>query len=429
MATDHATLLTEATQHMPMGVLDSYRFWGDESIFVESLQGGGFTASDGRTFVDYRLGYGPIILGYRDARVDSAVINAIQNIGTVCGFSTPMDTEVVRRIKKMCPQVEKMRFANSGTEAVMGAVRVARGFTRRDRILVVEGGFHGLYDEMMWRSDEDGVVPFGGGLPESTRQNVDFIELNDAAGLEHALANGAPVAAVVLEPIMGNSGSISATPDYMRALREACTRHGALLIMDEVKTGFRVAKGGAQQHYGVFADLSTYAKAMGNGYPVAAFGGRAEVMDVISFDAGGVTHGGTYTANLIALSAARATLEILDETDALETVFEVGRKHRELLGRVFTHFGVQHTFAGPDSMFGVHFSETVPLSWRDWKKTDAPLYTAFCKQLIRRGVMLEPDSREPWFFCEAHEQVDLGWLEDMAHQSMAAALDARAVGH
>ena len=293
MATDHATLLTEATQHMPMGVLDSYRFWGDESIFVESLKGGGFTASDGRTFVDYRLGYGPIILGYRDARVDGAVINAIQNIGTVCGFSTPMDAEVVRRIKRMCPQVEKMRFANSGTEAVMGAVRVARGFTRRDRILVVEGGFHGLYDEMMWRSDEDGVVPFGGGLPESTRKNVDFIELNDATGLEHALAHGAPVAAVVLEPIMGNSGSISATPDYMRVLREACTRHGALLIMDEVKTGFRVAKGGAQQHYGVFADLSTYAKAMGNGYPVAAFGGRAEVMDVISFDAGGVTHGGT----------------------------------------------------------------------------------------------------------------------------------------
>ena len=424
MSTDPMHLLAEAQRHMPLGVLDSYRYWGDESVFVRSLKGGGFTSTDGRCFVDYRLGYGPIILGYRDPRVDAAVIDAIQNIGTVCGFSTPMDAEVVRRIKKMCPNIEKMRFANSGTEAVMGAVRVARGFTKRDRILVVEGGFHGLYDEMMWRSDEQGVVPFGGGLPESTRANVDFIELNDAEGLEHALTHGAPVAAVVLEPIMGNSGSISATPEYMRALRDACTAHGTMLIMDEVKTGFRVAKGGAQEYYGVHADLTTYAKAMGNGYPVAAFGGRADVMDIISFEPGGVTHGGTYTANLIALAAARATLEILDETDALDTIFDVGRRHRELLGRVFTRFSVQHTFAGPDSMFGVHFSESVPRSWRDWKQTDAPLYTAFCKQLIQRSVMLEPDSREPWFFCEAHRAIDFGWLEDVATQSMAAALDA-----
>ncbi len=422
MPTDPVALLTEATRHMPLGVLDSYRFWGDESIFVESLRDGGFTSTDGRRFIDYRLGYGPIILGYRDARVDAAVVDAIQNIGTVCGFSTPLDAEVVRRIKKMCPNIEKMRFANSGTEAVMGAVRVARGFTKRDRILVVEGGFHGLYDEMMWRSDERGVVPFGGGLPESTRANVDFIELNDAEGLERALTTGAPVAAVVLEPIMGNSGSISATADYMRSLRDLCTSHGVMLIIDEVKTGFRVAKGGAQQLYGVHADLTTYAKAMGNGYPVAAFGGRAEVMDIISFEPGGVTHGGTYTANMIALAAARATLQILDETDALETVRDVGRQHRELLSRVFTHFSIAHTFAGPDAMFGVHFAESVPRSWRDWKKTDAPLYTAFCKQLIQRGVMLEPDSREPWFFCEAHRHVDLGWLEDIAHQAMGVAL-------
>ena len=179
MTTDPAQLLAEATRHMPLGVLDSYRYWGDESIFVASLKGGGFTSTDGRTFVDYRLGYGPIILGYRDPRVDAAVIDAIQTIGTVCGFSTPMDAEVVRRIKKMCPNIEKMRFANSGTEAVMGAVRVARGYTKRDRILVVEGGFHGLYDEMMWRSDENGVVPFGGGLPTSTRAHMEFIELND----------------------------------------------------------------------------------------------------------------------------------------------------------------------------------------------------------------------------------------------------------
>jgi glutamate-1-semialdehyde 2,1-aminomutase len=418
----HRDLLAHAQQHMPLGVLDSYRYWGpDDSVFVDTLHGGGFTACDGTKFVDFRLAYGPIILGYRDPRVDAAVIDAIQNIGTVCGFSTPMDSEVVALVKRLCPNIDKMRFANSGTEAVMGAVRVARGFTGRDRVLVVEGGFHGLYDEMMWRSDDDGVVPFGGGLPQSTRQHIDFIELNDPEGLQAAF-KGAPVAAVVIEPIMGNCGSISATQPWMELLRETCTANGALLIIDEVKTGFRVAPGGAQQLYGVHADLTTYAKAMGNGYPVAAFGGRAEVMDAISFAPGGVTHGGTYTANLIALAAARATLTILAETDALQTVDRVGANIRTLLGRVFTSFDVEHTFAGPDAMFGVHFSESVPLTYRDWKRTDAPLYTKFAKNLISRGVMLEPDSREPWFICEAHQKVDLGWLEETCTAAMADAL-------
>jgi len=416
-------LLERARPHMPMGVLENYRYWGEDTVFVERLKGGGFVDCDGKQYVDFRLGYGPIILGYRDQRVDDAVIAAIQDVGTVCGFSSPLDLEVVKLLKSMCPNIEKLRFANSGTEAVMGAVRVARGYTGRDRILVVEGGFHGLYDEMMWRSDEDGVVPFGGGLPETSRAHLDFIELNDPEGLAAAFA-GAPVAAVVLEPIMGNCGSISSTPAYMKTLRETCTRHGAMLIIDEVKTGFRVAKGGAQELYGIHADLTTYAKAMGNGYPVAAFGGRAEVMDVISFEPGGVTHGGTYTANMIALAAAKATLTILAETDALATAARVGGQIRELLSRVFTRHGVQHTFAGPDAMFGVHFSESVPLTYRDWKRTDAPLYTAFCHELIRRGVMLEPDSREPWFLCEAHQEVDLGWLEETADAAMGAAIKA-----
>jgi glutamate-1-semialdehyde 2,1-aminomutase len=332
---------------------------------------------------------------------------------------------VVQLIKRLCPTSEKVRFANSGTEAVMGAVRTARGFTGRERVLVVEGGFHGLYDEMMWRCDEGGVVPFSAGLPDSSRANVGFIELNDPEGLDRALAAGPPVAAVVLEPIMGNCGSISSTQEYMEHLRAACTRAGALLIIDEVKTGFRVARGGAQALYGVHADLTTYAKALGNGYPVACFGGRAEVMDVIGPGPKGVVHGGTYTANLIALAAAKATLTVLAETDALETAARVGGEIRAILGRVFTRFGIEHTFAGPDTMLGVHFSERVPLTWRDWKRTDAPLYTAFSWELIRRGVMLEPDSREPWFLCEAHREVDLGWLEEVATESMAAAVEQR----
>jgi glutamate-1-semialdehyde 2,1-aminomutase len=429
---DQHARMTEAHKHMPQGVAENYRYWGEEkTVFVDNVRGCRLTDCDGREFVDFRLGYGPIILGYRDERVDGAVVRAISERGTISGFSTPMDVEVVKRIKQACPNIEKVRFANSGTEAVMGALRTARGFTGRDRVVIVEGGFHGLNDEMMWKSDIENwdgdkgiapdIVPFGAGIPKQTRNLVDFIPLNDAAALQSMFREkGEQIAAVLLEPIMGNCGSIAATGEWLQSLRDTCTRHGSMLIIDEVKTGFRVALGGAQELYGIHGDLTTYAKAMGNGYPVACFGGSAEVMDVIGAN-GGVVHGGTYTANLVALSAANATVKILTETDALETVDRVGTAIQSLLGRVFTAAGIAHGFAGPPSMFGIHFGDHIPANYRDWKTTDSDLYTAFAWRLIANGVMLEPDSREPWFICESHRDVDLGWLEDVATRSMEEA--------
>jgi glutamate-1-semialdehyde 2,1-aminomutase len=432
---EQARRMAEAHLHMPQGVAENYRYWGEEqTVFVDNVQGCRLTDCDGKEYVDFRLGYGPIILGYRDSRVDAAVIKAITELGTISGFSTPMDVEVVKRVKSLCPNIDKMRFANSGTEAVMGALRTARGFTGRNRVVIVEGGFHGLTDEMMWKSDVEGwdassgttpdIIPFGAGIPASTRDLVDFIPLNDSEALTQLFATkGEQIAAVLLEPIMGNCGSIAATPAWMQELRDTCTQHGSMLIIDEVKTGFRVAKGGAQELYGIHADLTTYAKAMGNGYPVACFGGRAEVMDVIGAG-GGVVHGGTYTANLVALSAANATVDILANTNALATVERVGAAIRDVLGRVFTAAGIEHRFAGPAAMFGIHFGDNVPTNYRDWKSTDSDLYTAFAWQLIEHGVMLEPDSREPWFICESHRDVDLGWLEDVATKSMKIAMEA-----
>jgi len=425
-------LLKESKQFMPQGVAENYRYWGeDQTVFVERAKGCYFTDADGRTFVDFRLGYGPIILGYRDVRVDRAVIEQITQRGTLTGFSTALDAQVVQQIRTLCPNIEKMRFANSGTEAVMGAVRTARGFTKRRRIAIVEGGFHGLYDEMMWKSDVESwdphsgtdptVIPFGGGIPEKTRDLVDVIPLNSDEALERLFKTHTDqLAAVVLEPIVGNCGSISASPSWLARLRELCNLNGTMLIIDEVKTGFRVAKGGAQSLYGIHADLTTYAKAMGNGYPVAAFGGRAQVMDAVGSNKGAVVHGGTYTANMVALSAAHETLNILTHTNALATVDRVGNEIQELLGRVFTKAGIEHAFAGPPAMFGIHFTPTVPTNYRDWRLTDSALYQKFAWKLIELGVMLEPDSREPWFICEAHQQLDLGWLEDTANKAMKA---------
>ena len=432
--------MAEAHQHMPQGVAENYRYWGDDrTVFVESSKGCWLTDCDGKRYVDFRLGYGPIILGYRDERVDQAVIDQITQRGTLSGFATELDTEVVKQIKAMCPNVEKMRFANSGTEAVMGAVRTARGYTKRDRVVIVEGGFHGLYDEMMWKSDIEqwdpngsippSVIPFGGGIPATARNLVDLIVLNDTEMLEALFTKrGEQIACVVLEPIIGNAGSISATQAWLQRLRDLCTQYGTMLIIDEVKTGFRVAKGGAQELYGIYADLTSYAKAMGNGYPVAAFGGRAEVMDVVGSNRGGVVHGGTYTGNLVALSAAHATLKILSDTDALDTVNRVGNQIQDLLGRVFTAAGIEYAFAGPPAMLGIHFTPNVPTNYRDWRITNSDLYRAFAWKLIDYGVMLEPDSREPWFFCEAHSEVDLAWLEDVATRAMNDACEMAAQG-
>ncbi len=426
-------LLAEAKRHMPQGVAENYRYWGDDrTVFIENAKGCTLTDCDGKTYVDFRLGYGPIILGYRDERVDQAVVRQITERGTLSGFATELDAEVVKQVKALCPNVEKMRFANSGTEAVMGAVRTARGFTKRERVVIVEGGFHGLYDEMMWKSDienwdphgtqQPGVIPFGGGIPPRARSLVDFIVLNDFNMLERLFEDHhQDLACILLEPIIGNAGSIAATQEWLQRLRDLCTEHGTMLIIDEVKSGFRVAKGGAQQLYGIYADLSTYAKAMGNGYPVAGFGGRADVMDVVGAFRGGVVHGGTYTGNLVALSAAHETLRILTETDALQTIDRVGLQIQELLGRVFTAAGIEFMFAGPPAMFGIHFTPTVPSNYRDWRVTNSDLYRDFAWKLIDYGVMLEPDSREPWFLCEAHQEVDLGWLEEVAHRAMTEA--------
>ena len=429
-------LMAQAHLHMPQGVAENYRYWGDDrTVFVDSAKGCKLTDCDGKTYVDFRLGYGPIILGYRDERVDAAVVDQITRFGTLSGFSTALDTEVVMQIKALCPQIDKLRFANSGTEAVMGALRTARGFTGRERVAIVEGSFHGLYDEMMWKSDIEQwdphgeaaprVIPFGGGIPDRTRDLLDILELNSFDSLERLFAHHAKhLACVMLEPIIGNAGSISASQLWLQRLRDLCDQHGTLLLIDEVKTGFRVAPGGAQQLYGIHADLTTFAKAMGNGYPVAAFGGRADVMDVVGSHKGGVVHGGTYTANLVALRAAHATLKILAETDAFQTIEHMGTQIQALLGRVFTAAGIDHAFAGPPAMFGIHFTPNVPTNYRDWRKTDSALYQRFAWHLIDAGVMLEPDSREPWFICEAHQHVDLAWLEDVATGALRLAMAA-----
>jgi len=399
-----------ALTRLPLGVASNFRFWGEErTIYVKHGRGGRIVDLDDNEYVDYRLGYGPAILGYADPRVDEAAREGMQ-VGGVFALSTEREYRVAERIAKMVPAAELVRFSNSGTEAVMAALRLARAHTGKDDYIILEGSYHGLFDAAMWFTPMDKwsqlgdpeVYPYSQGIPLSTRSFAHFVQANDANQLEDVLRRYADkVACLLIEPIMGNCLGIAADPAYMRAARELCDRYGVLLMIDEVKTGFRVARGGAQELYGVKADLCTFAKAMGNGYPISVLAGREDIMRKLGR---GVAHGGTYTAHSVSLAAAERTLQILDETDALERIARYGTALRAGMSAILRARGIAHSFVGHPSMTGLYFSQDPPRNYRDWKGSDYAFYDAAAKVLHDERVLCEPDSREPWFICAAHDE-------------------------
>jgi len=402
-----------AVQRLPLGVASNFRYWGDErTIYVKSGRGGRITDLDDNSYVDYRLGYGPAILGYADPRVDAAARQGME-MGGVFALSTEMELKVADRISDMVPAAELVRFSNSGTEAVMAALRLARAYTGKDDYVLLEGGYHGLFDAVMWHTPmhawnqvgEPEVAPYSEGIPVSTRSLAHFVQANDANALEAVLKrHSGTIACLLIEPIMGNCLGIAAEPDYLRAARSLCDRYGVLLVIDEVKTGFRVARGGVQELYGVNADLCTFAKAVANGYPISVLAGREEIMRKLGK---GVAHGGTYTAHPVSLAAADKTLEILKETDALERIAVYGTRLREGMRAILSARGIAHSFVGHPSMSGLYFAHQPPRTYRDWKGSDYSFYNAMAQVLHDEMVLCEPDSREPWFVCAAHDDACL----------------------
>jgi glutamate-1-semialdehyde 2,1-aminomutase len=400
-----------AVKKLPLGVASTFRYWGeDRTIYVHHGKGGRTWDIDGNNYVDYRLGYGPAILGYADDRVDAAARRGM-DVGGVFALSTERELLVAERISKMVPAAELVRFSNSGTEAVMSALRLARAFTCREQYLLVEGGYHGLFDAAMWMANMDEwdlgsdrdpeIVPYGKGIPPTVRQLAHITPMNDFQRLEDVFKrHGDNLAAMLIEPIQGNCCSIMASPEYVRLARELCTKHGVMLIIDEVKSGFRVGKSGIQGILGVTPDITTFAKALANGYPISVVAGREEVMRTFRY--GGASHGGTYTAHSVSLAAAEETLRILDETPALETLAAYGERLKAGISAILNARGIVHSYSGHPSMFGLFFAEVPPDNYRAWKTSDYSFYDKMAYFLHDLGVICEPDSREPWFMCEAH---------------------------
>ena len=423
----------KAVKQLPLGVSSSFRYWGEEkTIYIKQGKGARLTDLDDNNYIDYRLGYGPAILGYAHPGVDAAAREGI-DVGGVFAFGTEREYTVAKLISDMVPSAELVRFSNSGTEAVMAALRVARAASGKDDFIMIEGGYHGVFDSVLWYSEvEDGwspdsgrepeVLPYSEGVPESTRQHLHMVPMNDAEKLEDLLRkHGDSIGSLLIEPMMGNCCSITATPEYMLAVRELCDRYDVLLIIDEVKTGFRVARGGVQELLGVRADLCTFAKAVANGYPIAVVAGREDLMRHIG---DGVVHGGTYTAHSVSLAAAEKTLQILAETSALADIADYGSRLQSGLSEILDARSIAHSFVGHPSMGGLFLAEKAPVNYREWVHSDYTFYDALAPELHQRGVIVEPDSREPWFVCAAHDEACLGETLVAFEGAVDATIDA-----
>ncbi len=357
-----------AEKVLPLGVNSNFRYWGEGlTPYVDKAKGAYLWDVDGRRFIDYRMAFGPIILGHAYDDVDAKVIEEVKN-GVLFAMTGELEVEVAEMIVEMCPAVDMVRFACSGTEATMHAIRVARAFTGREIILKFEGNYHGFHDHTLWSTyapveaygNRRSPIPVqaSSGIPQSMGEFVITLPFNDFDGFERVMRSyGDQIAAVITEPCQGNCGAIEPQPGFLELIRKKTEEYGVIFILDEVKTGFRIANGGAQEYYRIKPDLATYAKALGNGYPIAAFGGKREIMSIIGH---GVSQGGTYTNNKPGVAAAYATLKLLKTKPILESIQKRGKRLMDGLKDIFEDNNIPVAMSGYPTMFSLR-SALIPL--------------------------------------------------------------------
>jgi glutamate-1-semialdehyde 2,1-aminomutase len=400
---------------MPLGVNSNFRYWGEhETPYVERAKGAHLWDVDGKKYIDYRMAFGPIILGHSYDEVDRFVIEEIQK-GILFAMTGELEVKVAELIVEMCPGVDMVRLACSGTEATMHAIRVARAYTGRDLILKFEGNYHGFHDHTLWSTyapvEAYGnrrspiPVPASSGIPKTMSGFIITLPFNDAEGFERVMRSyGEQIAAVITEPCQGNCAAINPQEGFLELIRRKTDEHGCVFILDEVKTGFRIANGGAQEYYGIKPDLATYAKALGNGYPIAAFGGKKEIMSIIGQ---GVAQGGTYTNNKPGVAGAYATLSLLKRQPILQTIEKRGKRLMDGLKEIFEENDIPVVMTGYPAMFSFSLEIDSVACQRDWVRSNRDLYLQLAGKAIEKGVMPDYDAREPWFLCYSHSDADI----------------------
>lgn len=414
------------------GVSSGWRYWGrNETLVIERGEGAYVYDPDGRRYIDYHMGFGPIILGHGDPDVANAVAEAAAS-GTTYAFTQTREIEAAETIKAAVPWVERLRFTNTGTEATMHAIRLARGYTGRDVVVKFEGTYHGAHDYVMYSTPGQApgsfgspfrpiAAPMSSGMPQVVSTLVRTLPYNDLEAVERVFADDAHrVAAVIVEPMMGNAYGIQPAPGFLEGLRRLCTDNHSILIFDEVKTGFRVAVGGAAEAYGIVPDLGTFAKALGNGVPVAAIAGQGHVLDGWARE--GITQAGTYSGNAIAAAAAKATIDKLMTGEPMAHMKRIGTALMDGTAKIMEERGVAGTVQGNPAMFGFYFGESEAVDLRSASDHDEDLYEALVMGMIKRGVMPSPDALEPWFLCAAHSDDDVATTLQVFEESLVEAL-------
>jgi glutamate-1-semialdehyde 2,1-aminomutase len=404
-----------AMKVLPLGVNSNFRFWGKAvTPYMDKAKGSYLWDLDGNRYIDYRMAFGPIILGHAYAEVNEKVKQEL-DLGTLSAMTYELEIETAEMIVEMCPGVDMVRFACSGTEATMHAVRLARAYTGRERIIKFEGMYHGFQDYTLWSTYAPPEVygsyaspipvPASSGIPRPLNELVTTLPFNHPDILGNTLKSiGEQVAAIIVEPCMGNCGAILPQDNFLHLIRDQCDRYGIVMILDEVKTGFRIANGGAQEYYQLKPDLATYAKAIANGYPLAALGGKKEIMSIIGH---GVSQGGTFTNNKPGVAAAWATLTILKREPVLKVIEERGKRLMEGIGRILTEEGIPYCMNGYPAMFSYAIGIEQARDQRTWNASEKEYYLALVDALIEQGVMPDHDPREPWFLCYSHSDEDI----------------------
>jgi len=398
-------LWNRATARIPGGVnspVRAFRGVGGEPFFVNKAQGCTITDVDGRDYIDFVGTWGPAILGHAPQVVIDAVTETAKH-GTSFGIPNPLEVEMAETICRMVPSVEKVRMTNSGTEAVMSAIRLARGATGRDRIVKFEGCYHGHVDSLLVKAGSGALTlgqPDSAGIPASLAALTTTVPFNDLEALKYVFhEKGSEIACVILEPVPANAGLYLPEPGYLEAIRKLCNEHGALLIFDEVMSGFRLARGGAQEIYGITPDLTTMGKVIGGGLPVGAFGGRADIMDQLA-PLGPVYQAGTLSGNPLALAAGLAQLKEMERINGWALLESLGAQMEESMKATIK--GKLLTFKRIGSMFCLYFCEGPIRNLADAKKSDTVAFASYFHAALAQGIYFAPSQYEAGFLSTAH---------------------------
>ncbi len=407
-------LFEEAKKYIPGGVnspVRAFKSVGDTPRFIAKAKGSHVWDVDGNEYVDYVCSWGPMILGHAHPKVVEAVKEQAEK-GTSYGAPTELEVELAKMIVELVPSVEKVRMVNSGTEATMSAIRLARGYTGRNKVIKFEGGYHGHVDALLVKAGS-GLTTFGvptsPGIPEDFAKHTITVPFNDIDALKRVIDEvGDDVAAVIMEPVMANAGLIIPEPGFLEAVREITEKRGIVLIFDEVITGFRLSLGGAQEYFGITPDLSCFGKIIGGGLPVGAFGGKGEIMDYLAPE-GPVYQAGTLSGNPLAMAAGIATLKELQKPGVYEELREKTEKFSEGLKEAAKSAGVSGrvSFKQIESISIIYFTPVDVKNYQDALTSNTEAYAAFFRKMLEEGIYLAPSQFEVAFMSTAHTDQDI----------------------